>query len=83
MFLTTAETDGEVGADSFKTTDSSKAVVLLWFSIGYFWSRFRCCRNFMHYVNVSVLRHKVFTKDQCFDLNYHKFSIKSYVLDVY
>ena len=24
--------------------------------------------------------HKVFTKDQCF---YHKFSIKSYVLDVY
>ena len=27
--------------------------------------------------------HKVFTKDQCFYLNYHKFSIKSYVLDVY
>ena len=27
--------------------------------------------------------HKVITKDQCFDLNYHKFSIKSYVLDVY
>ena len=26
--------------------------------------------------------HKVFTKDQCFYLNYHKFSIKSYVLDV-
>ena len=26
---------------------------------------------------------KVFTKDQCFYLNYHKFSIKSYVLDVY
>ena len=25
----------------------------------------------------------VFTKDQCFYLNYHKFSIKSYVLDVY
>ena len=23
--------------------------------------------------------HKVFTKDQCFHLNYHKFSIKSYV----
>ena len=34
-----------------------------------------------HYVNVSVL--KVFTKDQCFGLNYHKFSIKSYVVDVY
>ena len=27
--------------------------------------------------------HKVFTKDQCFYLNYHKFSIKSYVLVVY
>ena len=27
--------------------------------------------------------HKVFTKDQCFHLNYHMFSIKSYVLDVY
>ena len=27
--------------------------------------------------------HKVFTKDQCFYLNYHKFFIKSYVLDVY
>ena len=27
--------------------------------------------------------HKVFTKDKCFYLNYHKFSIKSYVLDVY
>ena len=27
--------------------------------------------------------YKVFTKDQCFYLNYHKFSIKSYVLDVY
>ena len=40
---------------------------------------------FVHYVNVSVLKttHKVFTKDQCFYLNYHKFSIKSYVLDVY
>ena len=27
--------------------------------------------------------HKVFTKDQCFCLNYHKFSIKSYVVGVY
>ena len=27
--------------------------------------------------------HKVFTKDQCFYLYYHEFSIKSYVLDVY
>ena len=26
--------------------------------------------------------HKFFTKDQCFYLNYHKFFIKSYVLDV-
>ena len=35
-----------------------------------------------HYVKVSVLIKK-FTKDQCFYLNYHKFSIKSYVLDVF
>ena len=27
--------------------------------------------------------HKVFTKDQCFYLYHQKFSIKSYVLDVY
>ena len=27
--------------------------------------------------------HKVFQKIQCFYLNYHKFSIKSYALDVY
>ena len=27
--------------------------------------------------------HKVLTKDQCFYHNYNKFSIKSYVLDVY
>ena len=27
--------------------------------------------------------HKVFTNDQSFYLNYHKFSIKSYVVDVY
>ena len=27
--------------------------------------------------------HKVFTKDQCFYLSYHKLSTKSYVLDVY
>ena len=27
--------------------------------------------------------HTVFTKDHSFYLNYHKFSIKSYVLDVY
>ena len=38
--------------------------------------------NNRHCVNVSVLI-RVFTKVQCFYLNYHKFSIKSYVLDVY
>ena len=27
--------------------------------------------------------HKVFKKDQWFYINYHKFSIKSYVLDLY
>ena len=43
-------------------------------------------------LNVNILEmtlrerlrtHKVFTKDQRFYLNYHKFSIKSYVVDVY
>ena len=36
----------------------------------------------LYNVNVSVLT-LVFTKDQCFYLNYHKVVIKSYVLDVY
>ena len=45
-------------------------------------------REFKHLPRDPSLRerlgtHKVFTKDQCFYLNYHKFSIKSYVLDVY
>ena len=39
------------------------------------------CLQF-HYVNVSVLI-KFLQKTQCFYLDYHKFSIKSYVLDVY
>ena len=39
------------------------------------------CLQF-HYVNVSVLI-KLLQKTQCFYLDYHKFSIKSYVLDVY
>ena len=43
-------------------------------------------------LNVNILEmtlrerlrtHKVFIKDQCFYLNYHKFSIKLYVVDVY
>ena len=46
------------------------------------------CLPFTLTGNVVPLRkrlhtHKVFTKDQRFYLNYHKFSIKSYVLDVY
>ena len=36
-----------------------------------------------HTLHEGLRTHKVFTKDQCFYLNYHKFSIKSYVLDVY
>ena len=36
---------------------------------------------FSHYVNVSVLIK--FSQKQPFYLNYHKFSIKSHVLDVY
>ena len=38
---------------------------------------------FMPSLRERLCTHKVFTKDQCFYLNYHKFSIKSYVLDVY
>ena len=38
--------------------------------------------NAQHYVNVSVLKN-VFTKEKCFYLNDYKFSIKSYVVDVY
>ena len=39
-----------------------------------------CCRNTLR---ERLRTHKVFTKDQCFYFNYHTFSIKSYVLDVY
>ena len=36
-----------------------------------------------HYVNVSVLIKFFLKKTQCFYLDYHTFSIKSYFLDVY
>ena len=39
------------------------------------------CLQF-HYVNVSVLI-KFLQKTQCFYLDYHKYSIKSYFLDMY
>ena len=47
--------------------------------------------NFGYYEELTVFHplcerlrtHKVFAKDQCFYLDYHKFSIKLYVLDVY
>ena len=39
--------------------------------------------SFGYTLRERLCTHKVFTKDQCFYLNYHKFSIKSYVLDVY
>ena len=56
-----------------------KTNILIWIT---------CKFNILHKINLSALRerlrtHKFFTKDQCFYLNYHKFSIKSYVLDVY
>ena len=41
------------------------------------------CLSFLMSLRERLRTHKVFTKDQCFYLNYHKFSIKSYVLDVY
>ena len=52
------------------------------------WLRNPYITHLSHQSVMSSLRerlrtHKVFTKDQCFYLNYHKFSIKSYVLDVY
>ena len=53
------------------------------------WVPFPCLHDErMHDVMVpslheSLRTHKVFTKYHCFYLNYHKFSIKSYVLDVY
>ena len=47
--------------------------------------------NFGYYEELTVFHplrehlrtHKAFTKDHCFYLDYHKFSIKFYVLDVY
>ena len=50
----------------------------------------RVLTRFPHYSPMGAISlrerlrtHNVFTKDQRFYLNYHKFSIKSYVLDVY
>ena len=40
-------------------------------------------QNGIYTLRERLRTHKVFTKDQCFYLNYRKFSIKSYVLDVY
>ena len=42
-------------------------------------------REFLRSVRLRerLRTHKVFTKDQCSYLNYHKLSIKSYVFDVY
>ena len=42
-----------------------------------------CSFEFSLTLRERLRTHKVYTKDQCFSLNYHKFSIKSYVLDVY
>ena len=42
---------------------------------------FDLCDNSL--VRERLRTHKVFTKDQCFNPKYHKFSIKSYVLDAY
>ena len=46
-----------------------------------------CMRKiYQHYLYENFKRlctHKVFIKDQRFNLSYHKFSIKSYVVDVY
>ena len=40
-------------------------------------------RNQIIALRERLRTYKVFTKDQCFYLNHHKFSIKSFVLDVY
>ena len=42
-----------------------------------------CSRTQYGALRERLRTHKVFTNDQCFYLNYHKFSIKSYVVDVY
>ena len=41
------------------------------------------CSNDTLHVRERLRTHKVFTYYQYFYLNYHNFSIKSYVLDVY
>ena len=43
----------------------------------------RSGKNIFWSLRERLRTHNVFTKDQYFYLNYHKFSIKSYVLDVY
>ena len=58
-----------------------------WLAICSLCIRSICCYSYFHFcfqaLRERLRTHKVFTKDQCFYFNYHKFSIKSYVLDVY
>ena len=46
-------------------------------------ARFHYILNLPRTLRERLRTDKVFTKDQCFCLNYYKFSIKSYVLDLY
>ena len=63
--------------------DFEFAIVLL-YAVSYMMILIRLNRvfDFCHYVNVSVLI-TFLQKTSVFYLNYHKFSIKSYVLGVY
>ena len=65
----------------------SKRQIMTWFTKMTCFDE-RLANEVVHFFQTMSLRerlrtHKVFTKGQCFYLNYHKFSIKSYVMDVY
>ena len=57
--------------------------VYLYFCYFPFWFRGQDSGSDCTTLRERLCTHKMFTKDQCFYLNNLKFSIKSYVLDVY
>ena len=62
--------------DQLRRLEKRELICLLLFTCNYVVSVWRALR-------ARLCTHTVFTKDQYFYIDYHEFSIKSYVLDVY
>ena len=75
---------GNLGYNQFTHDTQFSSASLVHSEQGVFASIFQTTlRTTMLSLRERLHTHKVFTTDQCFYLYYHKFYIKSYVLDVY